>query len=65
MIKNSFTNNTAIDSTGRAEGTMVYIPASGSGLLIYFGGVQYPYGNETAIPVGISIFSCKDNAHKS
>jgi len=49
MIGNSFTNNTAIDSTGRAEGTMVYIPASGSGLLIYFGGVQYPYGNETEI----------------
>jgi len=52
MVGNSFTNNSAIDSVGRAEGTMVYIPASAGGMLIYFGGAQYPYDNETAIAVG-------------
>jgi hypothetical protein len=34
-------------SSGRAEGTMVYIPTSGAGLLVYFGGVTFPYGNGT------------------
>jgi hypothetical protein len=53
MVTNTFNNYTGIDSVGRAEGTMVYVPASGAGLLIYFGGAQYPYGNETAEAVRI------------
>jgi hypothetical protein len=40
MDQGSWTNNTGPDSTGRAEGTMNYLPASDGGLLIYFGGVQ-------------------------
>jgi hypothetical protein len=51
MDGNTLTNNTGYDSTGRAEGTMVFIPASAAGLLIYFGGVTFPYGNETEVPV--------------
>ncbi|KAI9802083.1 MAG: hypothetical protein M1833_002004 [Piccolia ochrophora] len=49
MVQNTFANFTGPDSTGRAEGTMVYIPASGSGILVYFGGAEFPYGNETAV----------------
>ena len=51
MDANSLSNNTGYDDTGRAEGTMVYIPASAAGLLIYFGGVTFPYGNETEVAV--------------
>jgi|SRR5271154_1686798 len=48
----SLTNNTGYnDGIGRAEGTMVYIPTSGAGLLVYFGGVTFPYGNETEVAV--------------
>ena len=45
----SLTNGSGYDdsSSGRAEGTMVYIPTAGAGLLVYFGGVTFPYGNET------------------
>ncbi|ERF71595.1 hypothetical protein EPUS_00584 [Endocarpon pusillum Z07020] len=49
MEDHKLTNNTGYDNMGRAEGTMVYIPASGAGLLVYFGGVTFPYGNETAV----------------
>jgi hypothetical protein len=49
----SLTNSSGYgdSSTGRAEGTMVYIPTSGEGLLVYFGGVTFPYGNETEVAV--------------
>ncbi|KAI1333772.1 hypothetical protein F5Y15DRAFT_325094 [Xylariaceae sp. FL0016] len=43
-----WTNTTGPDSTARAEGAMVYIPASDGGMLIYFGGVEDP-GNGTTI----------------
>jgi hypothetical protein len=42
-----WTNNTGPDSWGRAEGVMVYLPASDTGILIYFGGLTTPYGNGT------------------
>ena len=51
MDENSLTNNTGYDNMGRAEGIMVYVPASGAGLLVYFGGVTFPYGNETEVAV--------------
>ncbi|OAL30465.1 hypothetical protein AYO22_01663 [Fonsecaea multimorphosa] len=50
MDQNTLTNVTGYDNVGRAEGIMVYIPASMSGLLVYFGGVSFPYGNETEVP---------------
>ncbi|KAI0128660.1 hypothetical protein BJ170DRAFT_340465 [Xylariales sp. AK1849] len=40
MDTNQWTNITGPDDIGRAEGTMLYIPASDGGMLIYFGGVQ-------------------------
>jgi hypothetical protein len=51
MVQNYWTNNTGPDNIGRAEGVMVTVPASVQGLLIYFGGVQFPYGDGTEAPV--------------
>jgi hypothetical protein len=39
MNTRTYTNNSGPDNEGRGEGLMVFIPASTSGLLIYFGGV--------------------------
>jgi hypothetical protein len=55
MIGNRWTNNTGPDSVGRAEGVMVTIPASQQGLLVYFGGVSYPYGNSTEMPASYAL----------
>ncbi|PWY89847.1 hypothetical protein BO70DRAFT_426286 [Aspergillus heteromorphus CBS 117.55] len=49
MLQNTWSNSSGPDSTGRAEGVMVYIPASDRGMLVYFGGVQTPYTNNTII----------------
>jgi hypothetical protein len=54
MTTNLWTNETGPDSTPRAEGTMVYIPASDHGLLIYFGGVEAPYYNSTTVASNMS-----------
>jgi hypothetical protein len=51
---NSWTNTSGPNSIPKAEGTMVYIPASNNGLLIYFGGVTTPYGNDTIVPLNMS-----------
>lgn len=39
------------DNVGRAEGQMVYLPVSDSGLLVYFGGLEDPQQNGTTVPV--------------
>lgn len=39
------------DNVGRAEGQMIYLPVSDSGLLVYFGGIEDPQQNGTSIPV--------------
>lgn len=44
-----WTNNTGPDNVPRAEGVMVYLPASTGGVLVYFGGVTAPYGNNTMV----------------
>lgn len=44
-----WTNSTGPDDTPRAEGVMVYIPASDDGLLVYFGGAIAPYYNDTIL----------------
>jgi hypothetical protein len=44
-------NSGPADGIGRAEGQMVYLPASDGGLLAYFGGVQDPYHNGTSVAV--------------
>ncbi|KAK3071107.1 hypothetical protein LTR53_009241 [Teratosphaeriaceae sp. CCFEE 6253] len=52
MLKNSWKNVTFIDSSPRAEGVMMYIPASDSGMLVYFGGVvQTSNGSYTGVPM--------------
>jgi hypothetical protein len=67
MAENSWTNNTGPDSVGRAEGVMVNIPASQQGLLIYFGGVAFPYRNSTEVPVRQALERSQDmtNADQS
>lgn len=47
MDSGVWSNNTGPDSTPRAEGVMVYLPASSMGLLVYFGGLEQPFGNST------------------
>jgi hypothetical protein len=47
MVRNIWTNSTGPDSIGRAEGSMMYLPASDGGMLIYFGGIQSVPGNAT------------------
>ncbi|KAF2794341.1 hypothetical protein K505DRAFT_28250 [Melanomma pulvis-pyrius CBS 109.77] len=59
LIRYDFTagtlnNNTGPDSTGRAEGGMVYLPASDGGLLVYFGGVEDPYRNGSFVGANMS-----------
>ncbi|KAJ8060016.1 hypothetical protein OCU04_011627 [Sclerotinia nivalis] len=45
----TWTNNTGPDQFGRAEGVMLYLPASRIGVLVYFGGIQTPYNNQTVV----------------
>jgi hypothetical protein len=54
MIKNSWTNNTGPDSIPRAEGVMIYLPVSDGGMLVYFGGLQFPYGPGNYTATGVS-----------
>ncbi|KAJ4361305.1 hypothetical protein N0V95_002007 [Ascochyta clinopodiicola] len=42
------------DNVGRAEGQMVYLPVSDSGVLAYFGGIEDQYQNGTAAPANMS-----------
>lgn len=53
MIGNDLTPNSGPDSLGRAEGVMVFLPASDGGLLIYFGGLV-DSGNGTAVASNMS-----------
>jgi hypothetical protein len=39
MVQREYSTMTGPDGNGRGEGIMVFIPASTSGLLVYFGGV--------------------------
>jgi hypothetical protein len=59
MIRNTWTNNTGPDTTGRAEGIMVYIPASDGGMLVYLGGIQSSGpGNLTGQPMDVREQRC-------
>ncbi len=42
------------DNVGRAEGQMVYLPVSDSGLLVYFGGIEDPQQNGTSLAANMS-----------
>lgn len=56
MLANSFRNQSGPDQVPRAEGVMLYLPVGDAGMLVYFGGVQQPYGNDTtvAMPMNVS-----------
>ena len=51
MNSSTISNTTGYDNIGRAEGAMLAIPASAGGMLVYFGGVSFPYGNSTEVPM--------------
>lgn len=55
MIENAWRNTTGPDSIPRAEGAMVYLPVSDRGMLVYFGGIQTPYGPGNNTAVGVSV----------
>jgi hypothetical protein len=58
MIRNTWTNSSALDDIGRAEGIMVYIPASDTGMLVYLGGIQSTSpGNLTGQPMDVRMLS--------
>ncbi|ORY17168.1 hypothetical protein BCR34DRAFT_62488 [Clohesyomyces aquaticus] len=59
MVKDSWTNTTGPDSIPRAEGVMLYIPASAAGMLIYFGGLQFPGGPGNNTGVGMNMSDIK------
>jgi hypothetical protein len=46
-------NGTGPDDIGRAEGQMVFVPASDSGVLIYFGGIEDPSRNGSRYAVSL------------
>lgn len=50
MNDNSWVNSTGPDSTRRAEGVLLHIPAGDGGMLVYFGGVKDLFGNGTITP---------------
>jgi hypothetical protein len=62
MATNTFLNSTGPNDTGRAEGVMVFIPASDSGLLIHFGGVLDPFRNGTMVGSQMDIIDIYDMA---
>ncbi|KAF2004831.1 hypothetical protein P154DRAFT_20057 [Amniculicola lignicola CBS 123094] len=54
MTSGTLNNNTGPDDVGRAEGQMVYLPASDGGLLAYFGGVEDPYQNGSFVAANMT-----------
>lgn len=54
MDSDTLTNNTGPDSIGRAEGVMVSIPTYSQGMLIYFGGVTFPFDNSVEVPMSMT-----------
>lgn len=62
MNTQGWTNLTGPDRMGRAEGAMVFLPASDSGMLIYFGGVIDPGKNGSMIGSSMSTIYIYDMA---
>jgi hypothetical protein len=62
MSSNSFTNLSGPDRVGRAEGVMVFLPVSDSGLLIHFGGVLDPSRNGSFVPAPMELIHVYDIA---
>ncbi|CAE7193115.1 hypothetical protein P3342_009357 [Pyrenophora teres f. teres] len=49
-------------NTGRAEGQLLFLPVSDSGVLIYFGGIEDPYHNGSYNAANMSIIHVYDMA---
>lgn len=54
MVKSQYRNISGPNAVGRGEGLMVFVPASISGILVYFGGVLQDPSTREIIGVGIS-----------
>lgn len=54
MLKSSFRNQSGPDSIRRAEGVMLYVPAGDSGMLVYFGGLEFPNEKNLTEVEGVS-----------
>ncbi|KAF2281401.1 uncharacterized protein EI97DRAFT_472800 [Westerdykella ornata] len=61
MIENSFRNQSGPDNTPRAEGVMQYVPVGDAGLLVYFGGLEFPNGGSSRGPQEILVYSIGDD----
>lgn len=46
MDTNTWSTESGPDEIGRAEGVMVFIPIGDGGMLVYFGGIQRPEGDD-------------------
>lgn len=62
MTRGDLNNSTGPDDIGRAEGVMLYLPASDGGLLVYFGGIEDPYANGSFIGANMSTIHIFDIA---
>jgi hypothetical protein len=63
MLKDSFSNVTGPqDKIPRAEGVMLYVPAGDAGMLVYFGGIEFPFGDGNMTSRGVSVFFYGYNA---
>lgn len=51
MGANTFRNQSGPDQVPRAEGVMVHVPQGDNGMLVYFGGLEFPDGNTTGVGV--------------
>ena len=54
MIKDQWTNSSGPDKVPRVEGAMVHIPASDAGMLVHFGGLEFPDAPDNYTARGVS-----------
>lgn len=62
MTSGALRNTSGPDNVGRAEGQLVYLPISDSGVLVYFGGIEDAYHNGTVSPANMSTIHIYDMA---
>jgi hypothetical protein len=62
MSTGNLQNITGPDDIGRAEGQLLFLPVSDSGVLVYFGGIEDSYRNGSFDAVGVDqiIHECLD-----
>ncbi|CAO2658822.1 Nn.00g065450.m01.CDS01 [Neocucurbitaria sp. VM-36] len=55
-------NITGPDDIGRAEGQLIFLPASDKGVLIYFGGIEDPFHNGSSLAANMTLIHIYDIA---